>query len=38
VTTVTGRRWRGKSVRRIIAAPSIAGRWVHHGEEVADAV
>ncbi|GAA5651572.1 recombinase family protein [Geodermatophilus obscurus] len=35
VTTVTGRRWRGKSLRRIITAPSIAGRRVHHGEEVA---
>ncbi len=32
---MTGRRWRGKSLRRIITAPSIAGRRVHHGEEVA---
>ena len=37
VTTVTGRRWRGKSLRRLITAPSIAGRRVHLGEEVADA-
>jgi len=37
VTTVTGRRWREKSVRRIITAPSVAGLRIHHGEVIGDA-
>ncbi|MDP9430408.1 MAG: recombinase family protein [Actinomycetota bacterium] len=37
IVTVTGKRWRGKSLRRILTAASITGLREHHGEIVADA-
>jgi DNA invertase Pin-like site-specific DNA recombinase len=37
VTTVTGKRWRGSALRRIIQAPLLAGLREHHGAVVADA-
>lgn len=38
IVTVTGKPWRGKSLRRILASPTIAGLRVHHGEVVGDAL
>ncbi len=37
IRTVTGKRWRGKSLRRILTAASVTGLREHHGEVVADA-
>jgi len=37
VTTVTGKRWRGKSLRRIVTSALVAGLREHHGQVVADA-
>ncbi len=37
IVTVTGKRWRDKSLRRILTAASITGLREHHGEIVGDA-
>jgi len=38
IVTVTGKPWRGKSLRRILASPTIAGLRIHRGEIVGDAL
>ncbi len=38
VTTPTGRPWRGALIRQSVLRPSYAGRRVHQGQDVGDAI